>query len=284
MLRAFSSLLLLLLIAAPSASADGFRAAEVREALTTAGYGTIADRVAGASRPVLMLDRVLLAREPRALGTTRLGGRPDLPVGTQWPRCRGAQQAFLAQLRVRDLPSAARELRRHGGTLLFFMAVEGEDVWPGRCGAVIHAPTGAKLQRATPPRGLFGLEPARILFNLRPDVPDIADDADRLMTPLRDVRMTESDWERWYDVRTALNGFPEYGHQLLGYSRGAYNPDTCTRRADRKSAPWRHLLMIDNDDELGFDIPDGGRLHVLISPAALRAGRFDRTCSYFDTT
>lgn len=114
-------------------------------------------------------------------------------------------------------------------------------------------------------------------------MPDIADGADRLMTPMRDVKMTEADRERWYDVRDALNGNPEYGHQLLGYSRGAYNPDTCTKRADRRTAPRRQLLMIDND-ELGFDIPDGGRLHVLISPAALRAGRFDRICSYFDTT
>lgn len=284
MLRALSSLLLLLLIVAPSASAGGFRASEVREAVTTAGYGTIADRVADVSRPVLMLDRVLLAREPRALGTSRLGGRPDLPAGRQWPRCRGERQAFLAQVRVRDLPPAARELRRHGGTLLFFMSDERGDNWVGRCATVVHAPRDAKLQRLATPRGLFRLRPARLRFDLRPDVPDIGGDGNRLMAPLRDVAMTEADWERWYDVRRALNGEPEYGHQLLGYARSAYNPDPCTERADRRSAPWRQLLVIDNDDTLGFDIPDGGRLHVLISPAALRAGRFDRTCSYFDTT
>lgn len=284
MVRVFSSLLLLLLIVTPSASADGFRAAEVRKELTTAGYGAIADRVADVSRPVLMLDRVLLAREPRALGTTRFGGRPDLPVGTQWPRCRGRQQAFLAQIRVRDIPPTARELRRHGGTLLFFMADASGDNWPARCAAVIHARRGATLARSAPPRGLFRLQPARMLLNLRPDVPDIAGNGDRLMAPLRDIRMTEADWERWYDVRNLLNGDPEYGHQLLGYSRGAFNPDTCTKRADRRTAPWRQLLMVDNDDELGFDIPDAGRLHVLIAPDALRTGRFDQICGYFDTT
>jgi hypothetical protein len=282
--RALASLPLLFLIVAPPAAADGFREPEVRDAVSAAGFGTIAERVAGASRPVLMLDRELLRREPRALGTSRLGGRPDLPAGTPWPLCHGERQAFLAQVRTRDLPSAAGELRRLGGTLLFFMSVESETVWAGRCATVVHAPRRAGLRRVAPPRGLFRLRPARLVFNLRPDVPDLAESFDRLMTPLRDVRMQDDDWEPWFELRAGLNGNPRFGHQLLGYSRGAYNPDTCTRRADRRSRPWRNLLVIDYDDELGFDIPDGGRLHVLISPGDLRAGRFQRTCSYFDTT
>ncbi|WP_028065738.1 DUF1963 domain-containing protein [Solirubrobacter soli] len=289
MMRAFASLLLALLVAAPSAQAGGFRAAEVRRALDAAGFETIADQVSAASRPAVMIDRQVLRREPRERGTTRLGGRPDLPVGTAWPRCRGLQQSFLGQIRVRDLPKEAKELRRLGGSLLFF-TVNGSaddedryDVWPGLCSAVVHAKAGAPLERISPAQDIIELKPARLRFEVHPDVPGLAVDADRLMAPLRRVKVT--DYERWFEFHDALRGGrDERDHYLLGYLGTPLNPDPCASRTDRMRSPWRHLFTIDYDQELGFDIPDGGWLQIAISPADLRAGRFDRVCSLFNTT
>jgi hypothetical protein len=62
MKRAFASLLLLFVIAAPSARADGFRQAEVRQALDAAGFDAIAERVSAAARPAVMIDRQILSR------------------------------------------------------------------------------------------------------------------------------------------------------------------------------------------------------------------------------
>ena len=281
--------LLALALSAPAASADGFREPEVQKALRAAGFGTIAERAAAVSSPVLMLDRDLLPREPRVRGTTRFGGRPDLPAGTPWPRCRGLRQAFLGQIRVRDLPAEAAELGRLGGTLLFFTVAgsaddeQRYDVWPGRCSAVVHAPPGARLVRTSPPRGLLRLRPARMRFSLRPDLPDVTLFGDRLQAPLRDIRITDAEAERWFKLRETLNDDPRFEHQLLGYSRLSFNEDRCAARADRVRAPWRHLLTVGYDHDLGFDLPGAVRVQILISPADLRAGRFDRICTAVDS-
>lgn len=289
MKRALASVLMLFLIAAPSAAADGFREAEVRTALDAAGFTTIADQVSAAARPAVMIDRQVLRREPSALGTTRLGGRPDLPAGTQWPRCRGLQQSFLGQIRVLDLPKEAQELRRLGGSLLFFTvngSAEDEeryDVWPGLCSAVVHAKAGATLKRTSPVQHIVELKPARLRFDVRPDVPGLHVDGDRLMAPLRRVAVT--DYERWFEFRDALRGGRnEHDHYLLGYLGTPLNPDPCATRTDRVRSPWRHLFTIDYDEQLGFDIPDAGWLQIAVSPADLKAGRFDRVCSLFNTT
>ena len=63
---------------APAASAQGFREPEVRAALEARGLGAIADTIAPAARPALIVDRTLLPREPEELGhvATRRAARP----------------------------------------------------------------------------------------------------------------------------------------------------------------------------------------------------------------
>jgi hypothetical protein len=285
--RALSSLLLLVLLAAPSAHADGFREATVRGALEQAGFGDIARKVARAARPAVTIDLAQRSREPVARGGSRFGGRPDLPAGAAWPRCKGSHQTFLAQIRVRELPGAARELRRLGGTLLFFTHVEFEPgvndygLWAGDCITVLHARAGATLRRAALPGGTLRLRPSKPRFVAQPDVPDLALDANVLMAPLGGVRI--KDWERWFDLRYALQGKPRLEHLLLGYSNAPNGGDDCSARAERPRDTWRHLFTIGPDDHLGFNVADAGRLQILIAAADLRAGRFDRVCGTFDS-
>jgi hypothetical protein len=285
--RALSSFLLLFLIAAPAARADGFREAEVRKALSAAGLGSVADTVAEASRPALTVKLRRLAQEPAALGTTRFGGRPDLPAGTAWPRCKGRHQTFLAQVRVRDLPAAARELRRVGGTLLFFTDVQFEPgvreygLWGGDCTKVVHARASTGLTRTPFPGDVLELKPSTPRFSARPDLPGLALDADMLMAPLREVVIP--DWEAWYEIRHALNGKPRLGHRLLGYGDALNGGDECSARLERAQGAWRHLFTLGYDERLGWEVADGGVIQILISPADLRAGRFDRVCGTFDS-
>lgn len=274
---------LLVLAAAPTASADGFREPEVRSALEAAGLGAHVDAIAPAARPALIVHRTVLEREPSELGATRLGGRPDLPAGTKWPRCRGFAQTFLAQLRLSDLPPEAAELRGHDGTLLFFAHIDREDggwsqPFSGECTTVVHARTGAALRRASIPRHALRLRPALPRFDVRPDLPDVAG-MDHLMAPLHTVEMENS--FAWARVNTLLEGESAF-HRVLGYSQEPNGGSTCSLRAERVSGTWRHLFTLGYDKPLGFAIERWGRVQFLISPADLQAGRFARACGIFD--
>src|SRR3954470_21744321 len=84
---------------------------DVRQAAQAAGFADIADRLATAARPTAMVAPGKRKAAPAMPGTSRYGGGADLPVGTKWPRCKGRRQAFLAQVRLSDLPAGADELR-----------------------------------------------------------------------------------------------------------------------------------------------------------------------------
>ncbi len=274
-----------LLAAAPATSAQGFREPEVRAALEANGLGALADTIAPAARPALILDRSLLEREPEELGATRLGGRPDLPAGTTWPRCHGYAQTFLAQLRLRDLPAEASELSGHDGTLLFFAHVDRVDgswnqPFTGECTTVLHARTGTPLRRAPLPRHALRLRPAVPRYDVRPDLPDENfGTSSRLMPPLHAVKLEDS--FAWSGVRDRLEGTDVRPHRVLGYSESPGGGSPCSLRAERKIDPWRQLFTLGYDRRLGFAIEHFGRVQFLIAPADLQAGRFGRACGFF---
>src|SRR3954447_15621163 len=80
--------------------------ADLAAAATAAGYDrAFIARLQSAERPTVVMKPGKVRAIPRAQGTSRIGGDPDLPAATRWPTCRGRPQSFLAQVRVRDLPS-----------------------------------------------------------------------------------------------------------------------------------------------------------------------------------
>jgi len=274
-----------LLSAAPAASAQGFREPEVRAALEANGLGALADTIAPAARPAMIVDRSLLEREPGELGTTRLGGRPDLPAGTKWPRCHGYAQTFLAQLRLPDLPAEAAELNGQDGTVLFFAHIDRADgswnqPFSGECTTVLHARTGTPLRRAPFPRHALRLRPAAPRFDVRPVLPDIVFGSGRLMAPLHAVKVEDS--FAWSGVRDRLEGTDFRPHRVLGYSEAPAGGSPCSLRAERTVDPWRHLFTLGYDKRLGFAIERFGRVQFLISPTDLQAGRFERACGFFN--
>jgi hypothetical protein len=291
--RAIAVLALVLALPA-GAGAQGYTGPEVRAAAEAAGFGHVADRVAASARPTALMLRRLLRSAPRELGTSRLGGNPDLPLGTPWPHCRGKRMTFLGQLRLEDLPPEAGELGIHGGTLLVFMEVRFEfrwstesGLWGGRCTTLVHAPSATPLTRVRPPRraAVLRLRPAQLRFAVRPDIPDVAMDFRSLAAPLGDVLLVDSEVDHWWDLRDSLHRRKGLlSHRLLGYVDTPNGGGSCWRRTQRALAPWRHLITIGLDFGVGFEVADGGRLQVEIAPEDLAAGRFDRVCGIFDSS
>ena len=167
-----------LLILPAAAHAQAYGDAEVRAAANAAGFGNIADRAAAVARATVLVGRRVLRRAPPALGTSRLGGNPDLPAGTPWPVCGRRRQTFLGQFRLADLPAEASELGGHGGVLLVFTEVRfasrsatAHGLWAGRCTTLVHAPEApcspASARHVRPPscvcaRPRFATAPARM--------------------------------------------------------------------------------------------------------------------------
>jgi hypothetical protein len=200
---------------------------------------------------------------------------------------------FLGQLRLSDLPPEAAELGIHGGLMLVFMEVRFEfpswtqsGLWGGRCTAVVHAPSGTPLARVRPPRraAVMRLRPARLRYAVRPDVPDVAMDLRSLAAPLSDVPLVDSEVDHWWNLRESMHRRKGLvSHRLLGYVDTPNGEGSCWGRTERPVDAWRHLLTIGLDFGIGFEVADGGRLQVEISPADLAAGRFDRVCGIFDS-
>src|SRR3954469_8663032 len=88
-------------------------ATDLASAAAAAGYDQpFIARLQSARRPTVVMKPGKVGPMPAARGTSRIGGAPDLPAAARWPTCHGRPQSFLAQVRVRDLPRGARELRR----------------------------------------------------------------------------------------------------------------------------------------------------------------------------
>lgn len=143
-------------------------------------------------------------------------------------------------MRVGDLPAEGADLRRLGGPLLFFTAIELEEgdasygLWAGDCSKVIHARPGTTLSRATAPkRGVLKLDATRLRFSGRPDVPALGDD-DRALPP-HDFKI--ADWERWYILRDALRGGLGMPDQLLGYSDTPNGGNGCSAAPNARRTP-----------------------------------------------
>ncbi len=98
----------------------------------------------------------LIAGGPAAdapLGTTRLGGAPDLPVGSVWPAGKSGYCGFLGQLDLADVAArtGAADLPNRGLLSLFVDSIDSAaEPVPVRA---ILTPSGTALARLTAPPG-----------------------------------------------------------------------------------------------------------------------------------
>lgn len=141
---------------------DGWHEARARaeweEALAGCGLAGRAEEVRALERASirLHLDRVEDDDEDddadAGVGTTRVGGAPDLPPSMPWPEVEGEPLMFVAQLdlaSLAELPAAA-ELPRTGLLSFFYSPGTIEGV-PGNPVRVLHLPDTASLVRRSPP-------------------------------------------------------------------------------------------------------------------------------------
>src|SRR3954471_4255316 len=78
----------------------------VTELLSSHGLARRRDEVEGLSRPAVLLKTGRAVESKMGAGQTKIGGRPDLPDGVEWPRLTdGKPLAFLAQINLAETAS-----------------------------------------------------------------------------------------------------------------------------------------------------------------------------------
>ncbi|HEY3342232.1 MAG TPA: YwqG family protein, partial [Anaerolineae bacterium] len=136
--------------------------ATMMNAFATAGLARIASNLGRMAQPSFRISAKVADEAGIPLGSSKLGGLPDLPPDTAWPALNGAPMSFVAQIRLSDLHSldAAQGLPATGLLSFFYDAQQQtfgdkpstRDGW-----AVIYhdgAPVPAKLARLPAPGAL----------------------------------------------------------------------------------------------------------------------------------
>ena len=198
-----------------------------------------------------------------ALGASKLGGHPDLPPDTAWPHSDGRPLAFVAQVRLDDLPRLDDDLLPTSGLLSFFCApiALGEQ----DAGRVLYIQRETPLVRAKAPAELEADErfaPAPLAATIQLSAPSA-------QSQLLDHLGLSHEQRRAYDE--ALE--PDTGtpmHRMLGHPDAIQDDPSVGRPATCV------LLQIDSDEAVGMMWGDLGRLYYLISAEDLAGRRFDR--------
>jgi uncharacterized protein (TIGR02996 family) len=210
------------------------------------------------------------------IGTTRVGGLPDLPVGMEWPQFPASSNVtdasgffqFLLQIDLAEVRGTfADGLLPESGLLCFFHSPMARE--PDAPPVVYYFPPGTPLRRYAPPSP----KPASFDDTVEVDVSRTLTLADSLQS--------------WKELPGGKNGEPDIDYLAEGYYDQRASGDWfCTRCPGGYEHPWiaegivedltGHLKLFElsHDGNLSWYFGDGGRLHLYVPPEEAREGRF----------
>lgn len=214
-------------------------------------------KIAAATKNAIRLEPSPKPETKLPVGTSKIGGEPDLPSGTAWPE----GMTFLAQVDLAEV--AAHDVDRllpKKGRLFFFHDTRKHDT-----GRVVFASPTAKLARARSPlvaKGKYdivALEPASIAFTKEKTTPS-------------PVSSEVAKWKLEGAEHAAYaDGRPTGGHRMLGHA-DLIQEDT----------PKGVLLLQLTADERIRSNWDG-TVYFVIAEKDLAAKRFEKTKVVFQS-
>jgi predicted DNA-binding protein (MmcQ/YjbR family) len=253
-----------------------------------ATYGLLRRRneIESLAKPALLLGTAPAVESRLALGRTKIGGRPDLPHGLDWPRhTSGKPLAFLAQINLADVPQsvASADLPRSG--ILYFFSVYGWQVAgaadpqlpPGDLAAdwtqvLFYAGGRASLQRRATPAEVNAFKAAKVDF-----LPILS-----LPTHTSEPAVARLGWQsnvkkKYDDLVCAFNSACGYQmeyparHLLRGFAD--YEQDFVDAVAEQRLTL---LFQLSSDQDTEMCWGDGGYIYFWIGPRDLKRRNFKR--------
>ena len=213
------------------------------------------------AQPAVRLRACLPSRR-LALGGSRLGGCPDLPSGTGWPKKDGRPLAFLAQVRLEEAaPAAPDGALPAAGLVVVFLDLDPAGGLPRtKDGVFAEIKDTANLRRFWWRDGVnekFRYQPAIL-------VPEPI-----LSLPVRPILLTDDDIPSWSRLLSE-NRPSEPHHQMFGHSMAVEGHPPMG-----EDGPYILLLQIDSDRISGMTF-DKGLLQLWVPHKDLMIGDLTR--------
>lgn len=227
-----------------------------------------------------------------ALGTSKIGGLPDLPPHVDWPTWDDQPLPFLTQIRLHDIaPYNYADELPYAGMLYFFFNGEALETYPptraswhvmyydGDLSTLRRRRLSSEGQQIYPTCAveffsILTLPPLESLFLQRLG---LSYDAFKREAPIEQRREAEAfmELERQLD---ALYDDTSPHHQLLGHPHQIQGDLLleCQRDTHYEGDPadWRLLLQVDSDADAAMMWGDVGLLYFYIPQMALAARNF----------
>ncbi len=230
------------------------------------------------------------------IGTSKIGGTPDVPLNFSWPEWKGLPQSFIAQIRLEDAhPYDLDGVLPAQGILWFFYDAQQETYGaaPSDKGgwSVVFAEQPAQLQHAVVPAAL----PTTSQFRAC----SLAFSSEVTLSLQPHLELTNFDWtdEEQQKYETFISTFPTPEDRAAIHNRLLGNPETLqddmrsqcqlasngiTDSSDPKAAElakdaheWQLLLQIDSDEHAGMRWASTGLMYYWLKKADLQTRHFD---------
>lgn len=214
-------------------------------------------------RAVLLHPRRVLEKRI-TLGTTKLGGHPDLPPGTKWPRVHGEPLTFVAQVRLEEL---VRHLPEDSplpaaGLLSFFLAADplSEKVDYLQHAQVIYTKRVGALERMAVPEDFVDLIYQACTVTAFPTY-SLPSPSNRRVTELLDEEQLARYEAEVFVAKPAMI-------QVLGYRDHGYDAE--------EPSTAQLLLQLTGESQTGMEFGDCDHVSFFIDRKKLAKGDFSR--------
>lgn len=254
---------------------------EIRKMLEEAELGQYWDTLKYQILPGFYMVPTITADTDIQLGTSKIGGYPDLPSSFQWPSWKNHSMSFIAQINLEEFPMNLVNPEYPSTGILYFFYVYDYELWytdedydedKMNNNVVYYAPETAELVRRKPPAALSEeqiFKSALLEQKLELTLPD-SDylEANNLMNNKADLDRYSLEFKpnlmNTYDRRI---GFRFLGH-MSALQYGGHPSEEI------------QLFQADSDDELGMEWDLSGLLHFFIKAEDFKKLQFENVYTY----
>ena len=270
--------------------------AGVQAAFVAAGLSRLLKDLDFLAKDSIRLYTKIAGENDISMGTSRIGGVPDMPADFKWPERLEVPQSFIAQLNLEEVhPYDTHGVLPSRGMLWFFYDAKqetyGEDPADRGGWNVMYSKDYSGLQRIAAPSKL----PAESQF--KACSVSFASEVTLSQSPKLDV--PDFDWtdDEVKKYETLLSTFPtpeDHGalhHQLLGnpqtiqddmrlecqlVSNGVTDMnDPRANELSKGAKEWQLLLQIDTDENIGMRWGNTGMIYYWLRASDLQKSSFD---------